>query len=155
MELEYRLVLHCFFNICIQESEYGITFERCKTLRSDWFARYVIHDIAIILKSLFFFTLFRPRVWEAAEAIYAENNRTRRGQAAGICWTLGWVVWSKEMKYLDVPTQVWGEWVQGIERVGVSGLGEVGDWNERGFGAIWEEIPPVKSWRRRLEDQGV
>lgn len=23
----------------------------------------------------------------------------------------------------------------------------------RGFGAIWEEIPPVKSWIRGLEDQ--
>lgn len=78
--------------------------------------------------------LFRPRVWEAAEAIYAEYNRTRRGQAAGICWTLGWVVWSKEMKCLNVPTQVWGEWVQGIRRVGVSGLGEVEDWNERIWG---------------------
>lgn len=43
---------------------------------------------------------FRPRKWEAAEAVYTENNRKRRGRAAGICWTLGWVVWSKEMKML-------------------------------------------------------
>ena len=79
---------------------------------------------------------FRPGVWEAAESVYTENNRTRKGRAAVICWTLGRVVWSKEMKMLRHSHSGMRRVSTGNKRVAVSGLGEVGGWNRRGFGAI-------------------